>query len=76
MVCHILTLITAVLPKASKYTSEFVENLLCGLGNSFIAAIIMIISSGYWTAFYKNFMELKVFYAATVVKMLHIPGVR
>ena len=37
-----LTLITAVLPKASKYTSEFVENLLYVVwAISFIAAIIM-----------------------------------
>ena len=37
-----LTLITAVLPKASKYTSEFVENLLHVVwAISFIAAIIM-----------------------------------
>ena len=51
-----LTLITAVLPKASKYTSEFVENLLLrSLGDPFIAAIIMTLVVVIDRRFYKNF---------------------
>lgn len=51
-----LTLITAVLPKASKYTSEFVENLLYVVwAISFIAAIIMTLVVVIDRRFYKNF---------------------
>ena len=51
-----LTLITAVLPKASKYTSEFVENLLHVVWViSFIAAIIMTLVVVIDRRFYKNF---------------------
>lgn len=51
-----LTLITAVLPKASKYTSEFVENLLYVVWVlSFIAAIIMTLVVVIDRRFYKNF---------------------
>jgi len=51
-----LTLITAVLPKASKYTSEFVENLLHVVwAISFIAAIIMTLVVVIDRRFYKNF---------------------
>ena len=51
-----LTLITAVLPKASKYTSEFVENLLYVVGRSrlslqFIMTLVVVIDR----RFYKNF---------------------
>ena len=51
-----LTLITAVLPKASKYTSEFVENLLYVVwAISLIAAIIMTLVVVIDRRFYKNF---------------------
>ena len=62
-----LTLITAILPKASKYTSEFVENLLYTVwAISFIAAIIMTLVVVIDRRFYKNFYGVEGYFTLSL----------